>query len=102
MPVITNFDFAQALSVAEAAAVLLGQKVAQQAGAPVPGGILIHEPRTALATLQTAARTAANPRIRGAARHALNAYFGLDVDVHPELLHSTSLTAPAAAIRRVS
>jgi hypothetical protein len=74
-----DFDFALALTCLESAAVLFGQHV----GA-MPAGIQC-SPDLALRTLQGAAFSH-NPRIRTGARCALTAYFGVDVDQHPELL----------------
>jgi hypothetical protein len=63
----TDLDFAQALSVAEAAAVLFSQKIVETTGEPAPGAVLVHDPHLALRILQQAARTAGNPRVKAAA-----------------------------------
>lgn len=82
----TDLDFAQALSVAEAAAVLFSQKIVETTGEPAPGAVLVHDPHLALRTLQQAARAAGNPRVKAVARQSLSTFYGVDVDRHPELV----------------
>lgn len=98
----TDLDFAQALSVAEAAAVLFSQKIVETTGEPAPGAALLHDPQLALSALRQIARTATNPRIAGAARHTLSAFYGVDVERHPELIDPQFRMPGAARFGRVA